>query len=209
MVLGVGTGTKLLQRYLSGSKGYRAVAQLGLATDTLDITGNVVEQRDCSFVKREDLERTLPNFTGEILQVPPMYSAIRKGGKRLYDLAREGIEIERQARPVTVHRLALTEDQQLPHFGLEIECGGGTYVRSLIDDICTKVGAVGCMTELVRTKQAMFTLDHCLKPEDWTFENLLRHIVKCNQLANISEADLVEEPRSSSKNYYSSRGRRS
>jgi tRNA pseudouridine55 synthase len=185
LVLGLGDGTKLLANYLSGSKGYQTVAMLGKSTDTLDITGAVLEERDCSHITRDQLESVLPNFRGEIKQMPPMYSALRKDGKRLYELARSGIEIERPLRDVTVHKLVMSGDHALPYFGLEIECGGGTYVRSLIDDICKETGGVGCMTELVRTKQAMFGVEHCLRKEDWTAENLARHTVLCNKLANV------------------------
>lgn len=185
LVLGLGDGTKLLANYLSGSKGYQTVAMLGKSTDTLDITGAVLEELDCSHITRDQLESVLPHFRGEIKQMPPMYSALRKDGKRLYELARSGIEIERPLRDVTVHKLVMSGDHALPCFGLEIECGGGTYVRSLIDDICKEAGGVGCMTELVRTKQAMFGVEHCLRKEDWTAENLARHTVMCNKLANV------------------------
>jgi tRNA pseudouridine55 synthase len=185
LVLGLGDGTKLLTNYLAGTKGYRTVALLGKATDTLDITGAVLEERDCAHITHAQLLSVLPKFRGDILQMPPMYSALRKDGKRLYELARSGIEVERPARAVAVQKLEMIGDHALPYFGLEIECGGGTYVRSLIDDICKEAGGVGCMTELVRTRQAMFGLEHCLRKDDWTAEKLAQHTLMCNKLANV------------------------
>ena len=185
LVLGLGSGTKLLTNFLSGSKGYRAVATLGIATDTLDITGTVLECRDCSNITHADLEKVLPSFRGDIEQMPPMYSALNLNGKRLYDLARKGIEVERKARAITIFRLDLLADRPPPEFVLDVECGGGTYIRSLIDDISKQAGGIGCMTELVRTKQSIFTLQDCIKECDWTYENIMEHTDKCNKLAEV------------------------
>jgi tRNA pseudouridine55 synthase len=190
IVLGIGSGTKLLDKYLSGSKGYSAVALLGKSTDTLDITGTVLEERDCSFITSNQLERSLAKFQGSIMQIPPMYSALRKDGKRLHELARQGVEVDRPARGVTIYSLQMVAGHQWPYFGLQIECGGGTYVRSLIDDICKDAGAIGCMTDLIRTKQAVFTLDHCLGPEDWAYDNIVQHVATCNRIANVTDKDL-------------------
>jgi tRNA pseudouridine55 synthase len=190
MVLGIGHGTKLLNTYLNGSKGYRAVAKMGQATDTLDITGTVTETCDTSSITIKDIEAALPKFRGDILQVPPMYSALRMNRQRLYDLARSGVVVDREARPVSVYNLQVVEGPNLPYFALEIECGGGTYVRSLIDDLCREIGVVGCMTELVRTKQAAFTIDHCLEAEALTVDSVIEHVGVCNQIAGISKRDL-------------------
>jgi len=188
LILGIGEGTKQLSKYLSGSKGYAAVGLMGKAYDTLDITGKEVETADFGHVTAEMLENALSTFRGDFLQMPPMYSALKSQGRRLYDLAREGIEVEREARPVSVYDLALVRNRELPEFSLEIECSGGFYVRSLIADICAEVGTVGCMSELVRTKQAMFTLSDCLSEEEWTQEKLCDHIVHCNSLVQRSLA---------------------
>lgn len=119
------------------------------------------------------------------MQMPPMYSALRSNGKRMYDLARQGIVVERESRPVTVYSLELLDGRTLPEFELDIECGGGFYVRSVIADICVEVGTVGCMTELVRTKQAMFTIDDCLRQADWSYDNIMAHTAKCNFIAGL------------------------
>lgn len=185
LVIGLGEGTRLLTNYLSGSKGYKAVALLGTETDTLDITGKVMSTIDSSSVTHDTLRNVLPKFTGDIMQMPPMYSALRSNGQRMYDLARKGITVDREARPVTVYGLKLLEGRTLPEFELDIECSGGFYVRSVIADICIDIGSVGCMTELVRTKQAMFTIDQCLREADWNYDNIVVHTAKCNAIAGV------------------------
>ena len=191
LVLGLGAGTKLMGSYLSGSKGYRAGAILGSEMDTLDITGSVTNTVDCSHITMNDLQSALAAFRGDIKQLPPMYSALRQNGKRLYELARQGIEVERELRDVTVYRLhLLSEGFTLPEFGLGVECSGGFYVRSLIADLCSAVGGAGCMSSLVRTKQGAFTLDHCLSEEEWTLDNIVQHTTKCSQFAGIPVAEM-------------------
>ena len=185
LVLGIGTGTKLLQDYLTGTKGYRAKAILGTATDTLDSTGTVIGTIDSSHITRAQILGVLDKFRGDIKQTPPMYSALKRDGKKLYELARAGIEVEREARAVSVHRLDLLDDCALPEFGLIIECGGGFYVRSVIADIATSIDSLAHMTELVRTKQGQFTLDDCIHQHNWKLDSLCAHILACNVKANI------------------------
>jgi len=185
LVLGVGTGTKLLKDYLSGVKGYRAKALLGSTTDTLDSTGVVTGMMDSSHITRAHILSVLDQFKGDIKQTPPMYSALKRDGKKLYELARAGIEVEREARQVTVHRLDLLDETTLPEFGLIIECGGGFYVRSVIADIATSIGSMAHMTELVRTKQGQFTLDDCIYEHNWKLDSLCSHILSCNEKAHI------------------------
>jgi tRNA pseudouridine55 synthase len=188
LVLGVGSGTKLLDSYLSGSKGYSATAKLGEATDSLDKTGKVTEEKDCSHISYEMLESVIPKFTGNIMQTPPMFSALQVNGTRLYKLARQDIHIELEPRQVQIQKLSLIRDStdQLPYFRLNIECGGGFYVRSLIADIARECGGVAHMTELVRTKQSSFTLDDCMYESDWNFSNIVKKIVLDSKKVGIS-----------------------
>ena len=185
LVLGIGTGTKLLKDYLSGVKGYRAKAVLGTNTDTLDSTGAITGTIDSSHITRDHILSVLDQFRGNIKQTPPMYSALKRDGKKLYELARAGIEVEREAREVVVHRLDLLDEDALPEFGLMIECGGGFYVRSVIADIATSMGSMAHMTELVRTKQGLFTLEDCIYEQNWKLDSLCSHILLCNEKANI------------------------
>ena len=139
-------------------KEYEAGFRLGVSTDTEDSTGKVLETSDTP-VSRELLESLLPRFRGEIMQVPPMYSAVSKDGKRLYELARKGIEVERDARPVTIFKLELMEYHEETREGkLTVSCSKGTYIRTLIADLAKAAGSLGVMTALRRTKACGFTL---------------------------------------------------
>lgn len=178
LVLGIGEGTKMLQQYLTGSKSYSATALLGTETDTLDSTGSVTSSEDWSHLTMSDVENALGNFRGNISQIPPMYSALKRDGKKLYDLARQGIEVERDSRPVTIYDLKLSsERKELPEFSLDVSCSGGTYIRTLCADIARSLNTRGHMTSLIRTKQGPFLLGDCLSLEDWDYEKLCKEIV--------------------------------
>lgn len=178
LVLGINHGTKLLNSYLSGSKVYEARALLGSSTTTLDSEGDVTATVDCSCISSTTLNSVLPKYRGTILQIPPMFSALQKDGKRLYDLARQGIEVEREPRKVVVHSLELIEreDFQFPYFGLLIECGGGFYVRSAIDDIAKSCNGLAHMVDLKRLKHGQYTLADCVKEENWNYKALVERI---------------------------------
>ena len=151
----LGSATKAQDILPDHDKGYTAGFQLGIRTDTLDIWGEVLERVQTD-VSEEEVLRAMESFRGDIMQVPPMYSAIKKNGQRLYDLARQGVEVEREARPVTVYRLRLVSFNIEKQSGvLEIECSKGTYVRSLIDDLGKKLGACAAMTSLRRTRASL------------------------------------------------------
>lgn len=153
----LGTATKTQDLILNHDKSYTAEFQLGKTTDTLDIWGTVTGECESS-VTEEQLRRVIPNFTGEIEQIPPMYSAIKIGGKKLYELARRGEEVERKPRPVTIYELEVVEQTAPDAFTLRIRCSKGTYVRTLCHDIGRALGCGGCMSALRRTMAAGFTL---------------------------------------------------
>ncbi|CAJ1080446.1 probable tRNA pseudouridine synthase 1 [Xyrichtys novacula] len=180
LVVGVGNGTKMLSTMLAGSKKYVAVGELGKATDTLDATGSVVLEKEFEHITRSDFEEKLKGFTGDIMQVPPLYSALKKDGQRLSVLLMKGEKVEaKPARPVTVYNLTLQEFKP-PHFTLDIECGGGFYVRSLVDDLGKALSSCAHVKELTRTKQGQFTLEeHALPEEQWTLEHILRTLQPC------------------------------
>ena len=161
----VGKATRLCDRLPDAAKAYKATVQLGLTTDTLDITGKVLSQTE-SRVTRDELEALVPRFTGEQMQVPPMYSAVSVNGVRLYDLARQGKTVERKARPIVIHRMALLSfDEQTQTFELEVSCSKGTYIRSLIDDMGAVLGVGATLTELCRTVACGFSLSECITVE--------------------------------------------
>jgi len=168
--------------YLSGAKCYRAVGELGFETLTLDMEGNVTRRESYDHVTQTDLENVLPQFVGKIQQVPPIYSAIRQSGTKLYEKARAGElaeDIEIEARQVEIVRLELL-DAKLPRFDIEVECGGGTYIRSLVRDIGHKVNSVATTIRLERTTQGPFVLDDCLKKDDWNADNIYAAIDRFN-----------------------------
>ncbi len=139
-------------------KTYKAEFVLGKVTDTLDIWGKV-QAEEKTQVTKEELLSVIPEFTGETEQIPPMYSAVQIDGKRLYDLARQGIEVERKARKITVYSLELLSfDEEIQKGALRVSCSKGTYIRTLIDDIAKKLCIGGCMTSLVREEACGFSL---------------------------------------------------
>ena len=141
-------------------KEYEALLLLGVTTDTQDTTGTVLEERPV-IVSEEEAERAILSFVGEYDQIPPMYSAVKVDGKKLYELAREGKEIERKAR--NVHILSITIlSMELPRVRIRVKCSKGTYIRTLCHDIGEMLGCGGCMQELVRTGVGHFTIDRAL-----------------------------------------------
>ena len=153
----LGRAAKALNFLPDTDKEYVASFRLGERRDTGDVTGEVVE-RSPAPVALEALEAALPRFRGEILQVPPMYSAVSVGGKRLYELARKGLEVERPARPVTISRLELLSyDPQTKEGSLRVGCSKGTYIRVLIEDLARAAGSCGTMTALRRTSACGFS----------------------------------------------------
>ena len=157
----VGGATRFIELIPSHDKAYRARFLLGKTTDTLDITGEVISQSEVT-VTRSDVENALGQFRGEISQVPPMYSAIKKDGVRLYELARQGVEIERESRLVTIHSLVMTDYQGENEYEIEVECSSGTYIRTLIDDIGQALGCGAVMTALRRTKANGVSIRECV-----------------------------------------------
>lgn len=158
----IGTAAKAQSLLPDTAKEYTAEFQLGITTDTLDITGKVIEEKQCSHTK-EEINSILPRFRGNIMQIPPMFSAVQKNGVRLYDLARQGIEVEREARPVTINRLELTSfDEEKQNGRLIISCSKGTYIRVICDDIGKALGCGCVMTGLRRTRACGFTVENAI-----------------------------------------------
>ena len=155
----LGNATKAQDIVPNHDKSYTAKFRLGMTTDTLDIWGAVTSQSDKTATEADVLS-ALENFRGEIEQLPPMYSAIKVNGQRLYDLARQGKEVERKPRKVTVYRLELKDfDEESQSGTLNISCSKGTYIRTLCNDIGEKLGCGGCMEELLRSKVGRYTLE--------------------------------------------------
>ena len=160
----VGRATRAVEFAAEREKEYLAGLRLGLTTDTQDTTGTVTATHPVT-AGRADLEAVLPQFTGDILQIPPMYSAIKRQGQKLYELARRGQEVERDPRPVTIHALEILDQPSPTEYTLRVACSKGTYVRTLCHDIGQALGCGGTMYALRRTQAAGFTLDQAVTLE--------------------------------------------
>ena len=153
----VGRATRGVEFFEHAEKTYETVLRLGITTDTEDITGTVLTEKD-AFVTGQMLEEVLAGFRGEILQVPPMYSAIKINGQKLCDLARKGREVERKPRPVTIHELTLL-GMEADGIHLRVRCSKGTYIRTLCKDIGAALGCGGCMASLRRVTAGEYTIE--------------------------------------------------
>ena len=156
-----GKATKVCDLLTEKNKEYKAVMLLGKVTDTQDISGTVLDEHDV-LVTESQVREAVMSFLGDILQVPPMYSALKVNGQKLCDLAREGKTVERKARPVTIYELEILEIE-LPRVTMRVKCSKGTYIRTLCEDIGTKLGCGACMESLLRTKVSEFYVEDALK----------------------------------------------
>jgi len=157
----LGQATRVIPFLQDAPKTYLAEIELGVSTDTYDAEGTVTRSDDPSGVTREQVEEVLSSFRGPILQTPPMYSAVKHQGRRLYQLARAGIEVERKPRRADIFRLDLV-DWQHPRFTIEVECGKGTYIRSLAHDVGQALGCEAYLRRLVRVQSGLFHLEDSL-----------------------------------------------
>jgi len=160
-----GKGTRLCDMLTDHDKTYRATMLLGVETDTEDTTGTILEEKDTSHLTEEEVREAIMSFVGDYDQIPPMYSALKVDGKKLYELAREGKVIERKARPVKIHEIVI-ESVNLPEVVMSVSCSKGTYIRTLCHDIGAKLSVGGCMKELLRTKVGRFVLEETLTLAD-------------------------------------------
>lgn len=157
----LGSGTKLCGMLTDRDKTYEAVLLLGQSTDTQDISGTVLERAEVS-VTEETAGEAILSFVGAYEQIPPMYSALKVGGRKLCDLARAGQEVERKARPVVIYGIEILE-VCMPRIRMSVSCSKGTYIRTLCHDIGEKLGCHGCMEKLLRTKAGQFLLEDSLR----------------------------------------------
>lgn len=213
----VGKATKVVEYLIDKDKKYRAELMLGITTDTQDITGQILEQKEVKWDKELIIDK-INSFIGEIEQIPPMYSAIKIDGKKLYELARMGKTIEREKRKVIIYQInIITFNQENKKVMFDVSCSKGTYIRTLCNDIGAALGCGGCMGDLVRLKSGTFEIDHSftleqiedsytsgeidtlLKPIDYIFENLPKVTVKDESIkwvlngAQIYPKDILEK----------------
>ncbi|TCL40105.1 tRNA pseudouridine55 synthase [Anaerospora hongkongensis] len=161
----LGSATRLIEYSTDAAKSYRVEITFGFETDTGDDTGKVTQTGPCEIPARQRLEEVLATFIGSITQIPPMYSAIKVDGKKMYELARAGISIEPKARQVFIHDIRILQVQQSKLL-LDVDCSKGTYIRSLCQDIGRKLGCPAVMSFLIRTKVGDFTLEQAISVEE-------------------------------------------
>jgi tRNA pseudouridine55 synthase len=183
----INDGTKILQFLFADNKSYRATLKLGVTTDTLDSEGKVLQERAVPDLTPEQIDTACAKFRGDIMQVPPMYSALKKNGVPLYKLAREGKQVERQPRPVTISQLEVVS-VELPLVAIDVACSKGTYVRTLIDDLGEELGCGAHMTALRRTRSGSFSIEACV-----TLEQLKSAQEELPGLLSLNDA-LAEHP---------------
>ena len=162
-----GAATKVCDILPDTDKAYEAGFKLGIETDTLDITGNVTKKENNFHISEAEIKEALKCFSGDIMQIPPMFSAVTVDGVRLYKLARKGIVVEREPRPVSVYDISLLCYDGVSEGKIAVSCSKGTYIRTIIGDLGEKLGVSACLTSLVRTKACGFSLEDCI-----TLENL-------------------------------------
>lgn len=180
-----GKATKLCDMLTDKDKTYETVLLLGKSTDTQDISGTVLSESNTEHLTEEDVRAAILSFVGDYSQIPPMYSALKVDGKKLYELAREGKEIERKARPVTIFHINIRE-VNLPRIRMEVKCSKGTYIRTLCHDIGNKLGCGGCMEELLRTQVERFELCDSIRlsevSELWNAGELMSKVVAIDEM---------------------------
>ena len=189
----IGNMTKLVQYITNHDKEYFAVVKLGIKTDTADITGNIIEENDIPKLTYEKIVDVTKEFIGKSMQLPPMYSAIKINGKKLYELAREGKEIEREARPIEIYDITdIVFSKEENTFSFRVKCSKGTYIRTLCEDICQKLGTIGTILELERISTGVFNKgnSHTLSQ----IENIVKDGDVTSLLYNVEDI-FVEYPR--------------
>lgn len=154
----LGKATKLCDLLTDKNKTYEAVMLLGMTTDTQDITGRILEEKSTETLTADKVREVIESFIGDYDQIPPMYSALKVNGKKLYELAREGKVVERKARPVKILDIRIIE-MDLPRVRMEVSCSKGTYIRTLCHDIGEQLGCGGCMESLIRTRVSAFQIE--------------------------------------------------
>ena len=172
----LGKGTKIIYYIMNSEKGYSVKFKLGIKTTTYDLEGEIIEERDTSFLKEEEVKNVINSFKGEYLQVPPMFSALKKNGVRLYELARKGIEVEREGRNITIYNIE-NINIDLPYVSMDVTCSKGTYIRSLCYDIGEKLNVFATMTDLKRFKTSFFCEEDSININDLKEENIKEKLI--------------------------------
>ena len=174
MIVLIGKHTKLQDKFMKQDKVYYATIKLGIKTDSGDLDGKIISQSDFSHVTKDSIENACKSFVGKIEQIPPMYSALKVNGQKLYELARKGITIERKPREITIYDIELADFKE-DTFSIRVKCSSGTYIRTLSEDIGTKLNTDTVLIKLVREEIGKYKLKDAVNIEDIK-ENTLEHL---------------------------------
>lgn len=188
----IGKATKIIDYIMTSDKEYKVKCLIGVETDTYDLEGKVIRKENTDNLTEDAVKSVINSFVGEYDQVPPMYSALKQNGVRLYELARKGIEVERKPRKVKIISIKdLAMD--LPNVSFTVECSKGTYIRSLCHDIGEKLGLCAVMTDLERTRTSVFNKDDSVNIDDLTEENIENYIIKIDDALKMYPAVIINQ----------------
>ncbi len=189
----LGKSTKIIDYIMENKKVYRVNLKLGMVTDTYDLEGEVLREKEASHITKDEILNCINSFVGTIDQVPPMYSALKQNGVRLYELARQGIEVHREARKVTIYSIKNIKIESNDNIQMDVCCSKGTYIRSLCYDIGEKLNVGATMTALERIQNGPFTKEEAINIEDLTEELLEKHIISIEKALDSFEKITVNE----------------
>ena len=189
----LGKATKIIDYIMENKKVYRVNLKLGMVTDTYDLEGEVLREEDASHITKDEILNCINSFVGTIDQVPPMYSALKQNGVRLYELARQGIEVHREARKITIYSIENIKIESNDNIQMDVCCSKGTYIRSLCYDIGEKLNVGATMTALERIQNGPFTKEEAINIEDLTEELLEKHIISIEKTLDSFEKITVNE----------------
>ena len=189
----LGKATKIIDYIMENKKVYRVSLKLGMVTDTYDLEGEVLREEDASHITKDEILNCINSFVGTIDQVPPMYSALKQNGVRLYELARQGIEVHREARKITIYSIENIKIESNDNIQMDVCCSKGTYIRSLCYDIGEKLNVGATMTALERIQNGPFTKEEAINIEDLTEELLEKHIISIEKALDSFEKITVNE----------------
>ena len=189
----LGKATKIIDYIMENKKVYRVNLKLGMVTDTYDLEGEALREEDASHITKDEILNCINSFLGTIDQVPPMYSALKQNGVRLYELARQGIEVHREARKVTIYSIENIKIESNDNIQMDVCCSKGTYIRSLCYDIGEKLNVGATMTALERIQNGPFTKEEAINIEDLTEELLEKHIISIEKALDSFEKITVNE----------------
>ncbi|EOU2033147.1 tRNA pseudouridine(55) synthase TruB [Clostridium perfringens] len=189
----LGKATKIIDYIMENKKVYRVNLKLGMVTDTYDLEGEVLREEDSSHITKDEILNCINSFVGTIDQVPPMYSALKQNGVRLYELARQGIEVHREARKITIYSIENIKIESNDNIQMDVCCSKGTYIRSLCYDIGEKLNVGATMTALERIQNGSFTKEEAINIEDLTEELLEKYIISIEKALDSFEKITVNE----------------